>query len=47
MNDNNLIRCSICGAWSFVYDHDKLQLLMGEQHICQPCKKMGMKNRVA
>jgi hypothetical protein len=47
MTDKNLLRCSICGAWTYVYDHDKLKLLMGEQLICDPCKKMGVKRSVA
>lgn len=46
MSDSNVRRCSLCGAWSYMTDQDRLKILMGEQMICQNCKK-GFKPRVA
>ena len=43
MTDKYIHRCSICGKWVYTTVLERLQMMMGEQLICNLCLK-GKKN---
>jgi formylmethanofuran dehydrogenase subunit E len=43
MTDKYIHRCSLCGEWVYTNALQRLQMLMGEQLMCNLCLK-GKKN---